>query len=319
MTNRSGPHSDYVIRRFFGDVIPYNDGKDLWPSASRPGKQTATLIQRNGSMAESLVQLSFEDSVARITLRRSEKRNALTRQSVEQLRDAANSVASNETVRLLILAAEGPVFCAGMDLSEMQQRAKDAHAADLWQQDAGLYREVLETLFWLPKPTLALVQGPALAGGVGLVLACDLVLAAEEAFFALPEPKRGITAAMVAPLLIHRLGPSSARYLLLSGRRVSADEARRLGLCHEVVSADRLKQQQEELCRSILTGSPQALVQTKRQILDCSASALPSQLEAGMRISAEARQRDEASEGLAAFLEKRTPRWWPQERPQNGG
>jgi len=196
-----------------------------------------------------------------------------------------------------------------MDLGEMQQRASQSNAAELWQEDARVYRNLLFSLFTLPIPTLAVVGGPALAGGLGIVLACDMVLAAEEAFFSLPEPKRGITAAVVLPLLIFRIGAGRANSMALSGRNIEAAEALRIGLSHEVVAAGQLEEHRETWCRSILSGAPGALAKTKQHLLDCAALSMKQQLETGNQISAEARSTPEAREGLAAVLEKREPNW----------
>lgn len=142
-------------------------------------------------MTERLAKLQIEETgIALITLSRPAKRNALSRQFLQELNDAIDTVQNEPRVRLLILDAEGPVFCAGMDLGEMQERANQPEASAEWREDARLYRVLLEKLFHLPVPTLAVVQGAAIAGGFGLVLACDIVLAEEEAVFSLPEPKR---------------------------------------------------------------------------------------------------------------------------------
>lgn len=256
-----------------------------------------------------LVQLAHDGPIARLTLNRPEKRNALTRKLIALLHDAANRVADDEDVRLLVLAARGPVFCAGMDLAEMQERAAQPAAPAEWQEDACRYRDLLVRLFSLPMPTLAIAQGPALAGGLGLLLACDMVLAAEEAFFALPEPQRGITAAVVTPLLRYRIGAGQAAYVLLSGRNVLAREALRIGLCHEVVPHAELAAREGELAASILRGAPAALATTKRFLHATDIPTLLEQLNAGAQVSAHARETDEAREGLEAFLHKRRPAW----------
>ncbi len=263
------------------------------------------------------ITFSVNDGIARITLDRAEKRNALSRSFVEQISDAVGKVATDSTVRLLVLSAEGPVFCAGMDLGEMHQRADHPDAAELWHRDAQVYRDLLWRLFTLPQPSLAVVGGPALAGGLGLVLACDVVLAAESAFFSLPEPRRGISAAVVASLLNYRVGAGAATYLLLSGRRVSAAEALRSGLCHEVVPDDELADRERELLTSILSGAPSALAKTKAHLIACAGATLLDELDEGQRVSAEVRQTREAREGLAAFLEKRKPAWQPDDNSNN--
>jgi methylglutaconyl-CoA hydratase len=256
-----------------------------------------------------LIQLSLNDGVARLTLNRADKRNALSRELIAQLSQAVEAIATDDSVRLLVLCGAGSVFCAGMDLEEMQGRAAEANAIELWQQDTQVYHNLLVKVFKLTIPTLAVVQGPALAGGLGLVLACDLVLASENAFFCLPEPKRGITAAVVMGMLIHRIGYGAATFLLLSGERISATEANRIGLCHEVLAATKLSERERELTQSILTGAPSALAMTKQFLIDSIWPVLSSQLETGMQISAKARETADAREGLAAFLEKREPNW----------
>ena len=260
-------------------------------------------------MSDPLVTFSIDDGVARIVLNRPAQRNALTRGLIAEFSEAVKSTAADDSVRLLIVSANGPVFCAGMDLDEMQERASQPDASAQWQRDTQVYRDLLVSLVWLPVPTLAVVQGPALAGGFGLALACDIVLASETATFVLPEPKRGITAAVVAPLLIYRIGAGQASYLLLSGRSITARDGHRIGVCHEVVSADQLSAREHDLTRSILTGSPSALKKTKQHILNTAATDLIAQLDTGMTISAEARETPDAREGLAAFLGKRDPRW----------
>jgi len=260
-------------------------------------------------MPESLTSFEVTDAIARLTLNRPRKRNALSRQVLRELSDAVERVEADESARVLTLEAEGPVFCAGMDLGEMQSRAGRPDSTQLWQEDTRIYRDLVERLFRLPLPTVAVVQGPVLAGGVGLVLACDIVLAAEPAYFSLPEPKRGITAAVVTPLLTYRIGPGNAGYLLLSGEAMSAPNALRVGLCHEVLPANELSSRRAELVNSILTGAPSALAVSKQTLQELAADGLAAQLDRAMTVSAEARETADAREGLAAFLEKREPNW----------
>lgn len=252
---------------------------------------------------------SHSPGVQRIVLSRPEKRNALTRSFLEELAMAVAAIQADGSVRALVLEAEGTVFCAGMDLGEMQQRAAEPNATEEWERDTRVYRDLLESLFRLPIPTVAVVQGPALAGGLGLVLACDIVLAARDARFSLPEPKRGITAAVVTPFLSYRCGPSNAGYLLLSGREISAETGFRYGLCQEIVDAEQLGECRDALVDSILTGSRASLAMTKATLIDTAAGTMSAQLDAGMDVSARARETDDAREGLAAFLEKRSPNW----------
>ncbi len=263
-------------------------------------------------MSEQLILAAVNDGLVRLTLNRPQKRNALTREMLAELLARLRETAARPDTRCLVLAANGPVFCAGMDLAQMEETAARPDASQIWHADTELYHDVTATLFQLPVPTLAVVQGPAVAGGLGLVLACDLVIASESATFALPEPKRGITAAIVTPLLVDRAGPAGASYLLLSGDSLDASGALRMGLCHSVVEPARLQAAADEQVRSILSGAPRALALTKRQLAACAAGDVLAQLKRAIAVSAQARETPEAREGLAAFLEKRPPSWQPK-------
>jgi methylglutaconyl-CoA hydratase len=260
-------------------------------------------------MSESFVRFEIDQSVARISLDRPARRNALTNQMLQQMTGLVRTIAENDQVRVIVVAAEGPVFCAGMDLAEMQQRASAAKGPDAWLGDALAYHDLLLSILDAPQPTLAVVQGPALAGGMGIVLACDLVLAVEGAFFALPEPQRGITASMVTPLLAFRVGAGCASYLLLSGQCVSAPQLHRWGIFHEVVGENELENRTREWIQTILTGSPTALAATKRQIREFANADLTGQLRRAALLSAESRGTADAREGLQAFFDKRRPSW----------
>ena len=260
---------------------------------------------------ETYTRLEINSGVARLTLARAEKRNALKRDFLKEIQTALSQIADDPDVRVFVLQADGSVFCAGMDLGEMQARAESADADQEYQRDSEIFCQVVKSIYGLSVPTIAAVGGPALAGGMGLVLACDIVVAADKAFFSLPEPARGITAAMVTPLLIHRVGPGIATYLLLSGERMTVDHARITGLCHDVVAADELAPRIDQLLSCILTGSRQALAITKTHIDDCLSANLPDLIDRSIGVSARARETEDAREGLAAFLEKRKPRWQP--------
>jgi methylglutaconyl-CoA hydratase len=214
-------------------------------------------------------------------------------------------------VRCVVLSASGSWFCAGMDLLQMQETAALPNAPATWREDTQLYHDVVKTLFDLPMPTVAVVTGGAVAGGLGLMLACDLAVVSAQATFALPEPKRGITAAVVTPLLVYRTNPSGAAYVLLSGQTLDATQARQMGLCQIIAEIGRLEDAAEGLVRSILSGAPGALAVTKTQLRLCTAEQFSAQLVRAAAVSAQARESPEAREGLQAFLEKRSPAWSP--------
>ena len=256
----------------------------------------------------SLVKKAIDSGIATVTLCRSEKRNALSRELLTQLSAAVTEVLADSQTRVLVLKAEGKVFCAGMDLAEMQARAQSEDGQKEWMRDSKDYCELLVTLYTTNVPTIAALQGPVLAGGVGMVLACDFVVSVEDAFFALPEPQRGITAAMVTPLLVHRVGAGPAGHLLLSGRRQSAKDAALTGLVYEV-AADSLDTAVSSLAESIMLGSPEALAITGRHLDEVGGNDLVARIRQSIEVSAQARASQDAREGLAAFLEKRKPNW----------
>lgn len=248
---------------------------------------------------------------ATIILSRPEKRNALTRQMLADLMQAFDDLHQERKVRGVILTGAGTAFCAGMDLGEMQETSKlpQRDAWEQWYEDANAYREIIDKMRHFPKPIIAAVNGPAMAGGMGLLLASDLVLASPEARFALPEPRRGIVAGIVSPLLVFRVGSSQASNLLLTARTIDAEEGRRIGLVHEIVKADLLWARGQELAGEIARSAPEAIQLTKRLLNETIGEQLGTQLAAGAAASATARTTEAAAQGLAAFLEKREPKW----------
>jgi enoyl-CoA hydratase/carnithine racemase len=196
-----------------------------------------------------------------------------------------------------------------MDLGEMLETSRQTDAQQQWHRDAVVYHDLLLDMLRFPKPLVAAVNGPAMAGGAGLMLACDLVVAADTAAFGLPEPLRGIVAGMVAPLLHFRLGGGQAARLLLSASTLSAAEALRIGLFHEVVHPDHLWPRATELAAQCARCAPESLQLTKRLLNETIGEQLTTMLAAGAAASATARTTEAAAEGLAAFLEKREPTW----------
>src|SRR6185436_5135721 len=170
----------------------------------------------------SLLRLNIHEHTATVILNRADKRNALNRALLAELQQMFEDLHQERRVRAVILTGAGSVFCAGMDLGEMQETAQLPNAAELWHADSAAYRDLVEFMLRFPKPIIAAINGPAIAGGAGLVLASDIVLAAETATFGLPEPLRGIVAGLVAPLLTFRVGGGQAARLLLTAEIVKA-------------------------------------------------------------------------------------------------
>ncbi|HZZ74245.1 MAG TPA: enoyl-CoA hydratase/isomerase family protein [Pirellulales bacterium] len=256
-----------------------------------------------------LVRIHIHEQVGSIILNRPEKRNALSRALLADLQQALADLHREKRVRAVVLTGSGSAFCAGMDLAEMRNTAAQDDAQVQWQEDAETYRDLVEQMLLFPKPIIAAVNGPALAGGAGLVLASDLVIAAPEATFGLPEPKRGLVAGIVAPLLYFRLGGAKSAWLLLTAEVATAAEAERLGLFQELIPGDKLWARATQLGGQCAACAPEALLMTKRMLNETIGENLTTLLNAGAALSATARTTETAAEGLAAFLEKREPKW----------
>jgi methylglutaconyl-CoA hydratase len=178
-----------------------------------------------------------------------------------------------------------------------------------WHNDAVQYRDLIEVMLRFPKPIIAAVNGPAVAGGAGLALASDLVIGTPESTFGLPEPRRGIVAGLVSPLLVFRVGASHAANLLLTARSIDAAEAFRIGLFHELAPGELVWARAQELAGEIARCAPEAILLTKRMLNETIGEHLGTLLASGAAASATARTTDAAREGLAAFFEKREPQW----------
>jgi methylglutaconyl-CoA hydratase len=256
-------------------------------------------------MTSELVRYQHRAPAAVITIDRPEKRNALSRELIARLSDAFRRAADDNEARCVILTGAGTTFCAGMDLEELQGTLGAAREV-VWddaERLAGLY----ELIYALPKPTIAAVNGHAVAGGAGLVTVCDLALAVQMAKFGYPEVRRGLVAAMVLPHLLRHVGERAARYLLLTGELIEANGAARCGLINQVVPSDFLMDTAMSWARSIAEGGPQALVETKDLLRRCSRQALTN--EEFARASAEPRLGDECRAGLESFFAKRPAPW----------
>lgn len=259
----------------------------------------------------SLVNLHVHEHTGTIILNRPEKRNALSRALLSELDQALGDLHQERRVRAVVLTGAGTAFCAGMDLAEMLATSRGDRAVALaqWHADAVAYHDLVLRMLRFPKPLIAAVNGPAIAGGAGLVLACDIVVAAECARFGLPEPLRGIVAGLVAPLLHFRIGGGHAARLLLTAQTIDATEAHRLGLFHELAAGDVLWARGHEIATQCAQCAPEAVQLTKKVLNETIGEHLVTLLAAGAAASATARTTEAAAEGLTAFLEKRDPVW----------
>jgi methylglutaconyl-CoA hydratase len=252
--------------------------------------------------------ITVADKVATVTLNRPELRNAFNENAIAELALAFDELGRNELVRAIVLAANGPAFCAGADLNWMKKMAGYSHDENL--ADASRLADMLRTIYLCPKPTVAKVQGDCYAGGMGLVAACDIVVAAEGVNFCLSEVKLGLIPATISPYVIKAMGEQAARRFFLSAERFDAAAALRMGFAHEVVVPENLDTTVAGIVKSLVSNSPNAVVEAKklvREVVDLPVT------DALLRDTAERiatiRASNEGREGVASFLEKRKPNW----------
>jgi methylglutaconyl-CoA hydratase len=256
------------------------------------------------------LQLDLENDLALITFNRPRKRNAISPEMLQEINQALDEVEAQKA-RAGILTGAGTAFCSGMDLSVLRAMATQLPAAGVEAQsdpvldDARQMAHFFRRLYCFPKPLIAAVNGPALAGGCGIATLCDFTLACPEATFGYTEVRVGFMPALVAIFLIRQLGEKCARDLLLTGRILSAEEAQRIGLVNEIIPKEELLGRARELARNLAALRPTSLAYTKRLISDLSSDELDRQLEISARASAQIRSTADFREGLSAFLEKR--------------
>lgn len=262
------------------------------------------------------VEVQDDGAVRILRLRRPAARNALSLGLMRTLRDELGRASAEPSVRAVVLTGDSGAFCAGLDLAELRDiphRTAAQHRAD-----TEVFRALLDTLYTLPKPTVAAVNGAAVGGGAGLVAACDLAVMDEGARLGFPEVQLGFVAALVGVFLVRQVGEKRARDLLLSGRLVSSAEAERLGLVNAVVPSGTALQAALERAHALTHGAPEGLALTKAVL-----AAAPGQgWSEGLRLAAEAnalaRAGAELREGVAARFEGRPPAWVMALVPQDG-
>ncbi|HUK04004.1 MAG TPA: enoyl-CoA hydratase/isomerase family protein [Burkholderiales bacterium] len=255
-----------------------------------------------------MVELERKGPAAWLWLNRPELRNALNDVVMESISKFLRELEKDPDCRVVVLAGRGQAFCAGGDLSRMEQAAKMTKARS--KAEAGRFARLLYRMHTYPKPLVARVHGPAFAGGMGLVAACDLVVAAEEAEFCLPEVRIGLVPAMISPYLVRAMGEQQARRYVLTGERLGAREAHRIGFAHECVPASGLDARVEEFCAQLAGAGPQALARSKKLLAKVGQASITNALAAHTAgVLAEARTGAEAREGIRSFLEKRKPAW----------
>ncbi|HEX3351350.1 MAG TPA: enoyl-CoA hydratase-related protein [Terriglobales bacterium] len=257
-------------------------------------------------MAYTNLQLSFESGVATITLNRPEKRNAVSFALVEEMLAAFDEI-EQSSARVVILTGAGKAFCAGLDLDELKGLAGKTLEENV--EDSSRMARIFRRIYDFPLPTIAAVNGAAIAGGTGFATMCDFTLAVPEAKFGYTEVRIGFVPAIVSSMLVWQVGHKVARDLLLTGRLFDAAEAHRYGLVNEVVEAAQLMKGAHELAAKLMENSPSSMRATKRLINGFIAGQLDQQISQAVQDNARIRTTADFREGIASFLEKRKPRW----------
>jgi methylglutaconyl-CoA hydratase len=259
-------------------------------------------------MTYQTLDISLDGKVATITLNRPDVRNAFNETTIAEIKQAFEEVGGNEGVRAIVLAANGPAFCAGADLNWMKKMAGYTHAEN--NADALQLAEMLRTIYLCPKPVVAKVQGDCYAGGMGLVAACDIIVAADAANFCLSEVKLGLIPATISPYVIKAMGENASRRYFLTAERFSAQEALRIGFAHEVVIAEMLDAKVAEIVKALVNNSPNAVQQAKVLVREVVGQPVNDALlaDTAERI-AHIRASEQGREGVQSFLEKRKPNW----------
>ena len=254
------------------------------------------------------LEVSVNHHVAVIWLAREKVRNAFNEVSIAELTAAFDQFGHDVDVRAIVLAAQGPAFCAGADLDWMRRMSEYTNAEN--QADAMRLATMLRTIYECPKPVVARVHGDAYAGGVGLVAACDISVASLDANFCLSETKLGLIPATIGPYVLRAMNANIARRYFLTAEKFSAAEAFRIGLVHEITVPEELDGKVNEILDALMLTSHTAVAEAKRLVRDLTARTIDDALvtDTAQRI-ADIRITQDAREGVRSFLDKRKPRW----------
>ncbi|AXA93350.1 enoyl-CoA hydratase/isomerase family protein [Massilia sp. YMA4] len=254
------------------------------------------------------LNIDIAERLATVTLDRPDVRNAFNEQTIAELTAAFTALGQVDSIGAIVLAANGTAFCAGADLNWMKKMAGYSH--DENRADAMQLANMLRAIYLCPKPVVAKVQGDCYAGGMGLVAACDIAVAVEEAHFCLSEVKLGLIPATISPYVIKAMGENAARRYFLTAERFNAREALRIGFVHEVATAAALDGQVDIIAKALMANSPNAVREAKTLVRDIAGQSVTDALVAdtAQRI-ASIRASSEGREGVRSFLEKRKPSW----------
>ena len=257
-------------------------------------------------MAFETIRLEIDGLIARLTLNRPEKRNALTPVMISEITQALEEAASS-TALVMILTGAGEAFCSGMDIGALQSLS--SHSVQDAVEDSRRIAAMFRALYNFPKAVISVVRGAAVAGGCGLATLTDFTLSEPETKFGYPEVRIGFIPAIVSVFLVRQIGEKRAGSLLLSGRLFGAEEGRELGLVSEIIPNDQLAGRADKLAEQLLSVSLTSIRYTKRLLRDVSAAELAREIELAIEANARIRSTDNFKEGISAYFEKRKPGW----------
>jgi methylglutaconyl-CoA hydratase len=264
------------------------------------------------SEEEALRKVLRPDGVLFLTMNRPEVHNAFDDRQIRHLVEALEEAKANDNVRVVVLASTGKSFSAGGDIDYMRRMGENTYEENL--EDAGQLARLMKSLNFLPKPTIARVQGAAMGGGVGLVCCCDFAIGSPRALFATSEVRLGMVAATISPYVAATVGEKASRRMFTSGLPVSAEQALNLGLLSDVVPEEDLDTAVDTLAGTLLKNAPEAVRLSKQLAFDVSSRPISDELISDtVRLIAQVRDSDEGREGLSAFLEKRAPIWMTED------
>ena len=254
------------------------------------------------------ITLSTSDRVGVITLNRPEKRNALSFDLISELKVAFERYENDAQVNVIVLKANGPSFCAGADIADLQRL--QGYSFDENMTDSNHLKELFLTIYTLKKVVIAQVQGHALAGGCGLVTVCDFTFAVPDAMFGFPEVRIGFIPAIVMIFLLRKVGEAKAKHFLISGKTFSSEQARETGLVYEIVDNNLLDSRVMDFSKKLIeTNSSHAMMLTKQMLTKLHSMSLLESLSVAADMNARARETEDFKRGIQAFLNKKKPSW----------
>ncbi|HYE25341.1 MAG TPA: enoyl-CoA hydratase-related protein [Clostridia bacterium] len=257
-------------------------------------------------MSYNTLTVAEQGGIATITFNRPEKRNAISYELIDELLRVLGAL-ERSSAQIVVLTGAGKAFCAGMDLDNL--RALTGRTPEQNRQDSETMGLLFRSIYEFPKPTIAAVNGPAIAGGCGIATLCDFTVASADAKFGYTEVRIGFLPAIVSTFLLRQVGEKHARDLLLTGRIIGASEAYHIGLVNEVVEPERLTQRAGELAAQLMENSPASLAATKQLLTGFSFEELNATVRAAVDANARIRATHDFREGISSFLEKRKPVW----------